>query len=879
MTLRIRYFAFALFMLAMCVFFAGCEDDEVEKNPEIEVQKCYFFETDILAENGITDLSKYQYAVRGKQFLVRFVVDSDNWRYNESELLIAHDSYRIIDVADGSLKEGAFLYSHSGDDMEQYLTQAFMRKLKICPTKDGTELMLIMGPTSAKQIRTTLRDGTTTLSTEIVDGRTKYYIMGWNGNKRVIYIDSQSPEFGDDFNEVPEMISCDDGHIILYCKTSQSFFIVSEDGKTIKRATSPGGESGFKEGLYLHNGKAVFCRTNSGANGVTHTVYTLDCEAGSFDEGVELTADKGSTQFLLPDGYAIGYRNAEGVFGVTDSGETVKIFGWLDVGLTGAMVEDIWSIGKDEFFLIYNDSVDKKTHSGIVKRADEAEYLEFKASRANSETSAAGTETSGTETSGTQVSVTPSVKTIRVVAETMTNSNSSAFEYVQRFNRKNMDYKVEVESIAGGAGEAASNLMKKMLSGDIPDVVMFGKSLRSGDLKGQNMFVDLYPYIDADKEHGRDSFLPCVLEPFEKADGTLQLLTTEFTLKTLIGSTDTLGKLSDWTFDEMLDFAEGLDDVALAYLGIPSSWTAAKGFLNMMGYALLNEFIDFDGRVCDFTDGRFARLLEICKNSTYSTAPTKTPDLRGIYNGEIALTFANLDGPAEYMYATGCTYFGREPVLIGYPHGDGDSGTIILPKMQFAISKNCADKNAAWKLISFFVDSQTEVWEGVREAPESFRDQDAFPCGKKASETMLDVSKDMYAMLTVIEGKSQFDGQPTRKESKYAGAKMVEKISINEDGEEVVEMVEVDYASPEKRAKLVTMVSPDEDGMAFYATFDDDDAEILRKLFGECKTIYGTNAAAVNIILEEGEAYFTGGKSLDAVVKMVQDRVTTQINE
>ena len=218
-------------------------------------------------------------------------------------------------------------------------------------------------------------------------------------------------------------------------------------------------------------------------------------------------------------------------------------------------------------------------------------------------------------------------------------------------------------------------------------------------------------------------------------------------------------------------------------------------------------------------------------------------------------------------------------MLIGYPHGDGDSGTIIFPKTQFAISKNCADKNAAWKLISFFVDSQTEVWEGVREAPESFRDQDAFPCGKKASETMLDVSKDMYAMLTVIEGKSQFDGQPTRKESKYAGAKMVEKILINEDGEEVVEMVEVDYASPEKRAKLVTMISPDEDGMAFYTTFDDDDAEILRKLFGECKTIYGTNAAAVNIILEEGEAYFTGGKSLDAVVKMVQDRVTTQINE
>ena len=865
-----------LMVIMLLLGMAACDDKEgeIHDDPggvvENNVQKCYLFETDVLAENGFDDISNRNVFVRNDYVILRYKYESEMLTYmmeiNGEPKLITSSSgtaerHDKIDLGTGDTNETLIMWYRSRDlniDLEKV---DLIRRKKIDLMNDGKIAALATISSEYREEKVENDQGVKGTRYYPVGTKVDYAVSVWDGESAVWGVKIKEDDVGLDFSEVPEMISDDDGRVYLYFKNQNTVLMVERD-KDVRVVDIPEGKAGYKEQLLIRNGKVVFCRTNSGANGVTHTVYTLDCEAGSFDEGVELTADKGSTQFLFPDGYAIGYRNAEGVFGVTDSGETVKIFGWLDVGLTGAMVEDIWSIGKDEFFLIYNDSVDKKTHSGIVKRADEAEYLEFKASRANSETSAGA-----------------GVKTIRVVAETMTNSNSFAFEYVQRFNRKNMDYKVEIESIAGGAGEAASNLMKKMLSGDIPDVVMFGKSLRSGDLKGQNMFVDLYPYIDADKEHGRDSFVPCVLEPFEESDGTLQLLTTEFTLKTLIGSTDTLGKLRDWTFDEMLDFAEGLDDVALAYLGIPSSWTAAKGFLNNMSYALLNEFIDFDGKVCDFTDGRFARLLEICKNSTYSTATTKTPDLRGIYNGEIALTFANLDGPAEYMYATGCTYFGREPVLIGYPHGDGDSGTIILPKTQFAISKNCADKDAAWKLISFFVDSQTEVWEGVRETPESFKDQDAFPCGKKASETMLDVSKDMYAMLTVIEGKSQLDGQPTRGESKYAGAKMVEKTTINEDGEEVIEMVEIDYASPEKRANLVARTSNGEDGMAFYTTFDDDDAEILRKLFNECKTIYGTNAAAVNIILEEGEAYFTGGKSLDAVVKMVQDRVTTQINE
>ena len=877
--------AVALFLSILLIMgFTAC-DDEKNSNGDIatelgDIRKYYLFETDILAENGFDDISgKYVFVrnrsvVLGYKDYVDMITTYPNTTENGSFVSKRTqygmlEKYDRINLDSEEASETAIFFYMSrnlGIGLDKY---GLSTRQKFDLMSDGKIASLSSTAHETQENKIKNSDGTTSTSWTQIGREVDYIISIWDGEKAVWGVKISEDEFGLDFSEIPSMVTDDEGRVFLHF-ANQRAIVIAEKGKSARLVEAPTGESGFRDSLNIRDGKPIFCRTDAGANGVTHTIYTLDCENGSFDDGVELTAEKGSTAFIIIDGYAIGYRNAQGVFGVNEKSESTMIFSWIDVGLTSAMVGNIWSIGNDEFFITYNDSIDKRTHSGIIKKSSEEEYRAFKVER-REKLAFKGEEVSSGEDS--------SEKTIRVVAEPMSNVNSLAYELIQRFNRKNLDYKVKIETVDGDYESIASNLMKKMLSGDVPDVVMFGNLLRSGNFKKQNMFVDLYPFMDADKEHGRDTYLPCVLEPFEEGDGTLQLLTTEFSMNTLIGSTDTLGEIKEWTFDEMLDYAENLDGVALAYLGIPSSWSASKGFLHRMSYALLNEFIDFDGKVCNFTDGRFARLLETAKNSLFSVGTTSVADLRGIYDGEIALTLASLTGPAEYMYATGCTYFGREAVIVGYPHDENGCGTIVFPKTQLGITKSCEDKDAAWKLLSFFNDSQVDLWNGILEDPSNFKDQETFPCTKKAAEAMIDVSKQMYAMMMVIESKNPITGAASRSVTKTAGEKFVEKITINEDGEEVIEIVESDYADPVKRAMAVNSLAGDGDGMCFYSTFDDDDAEVLWKIFNECNTVYGTNAAAVNIIVDEAEAYFSGGRSIDDVVKMVQDRVTTQINE
>lgn len=838
---RFKRFTALVLLAAMSLGVFSCESEKESKSD----LKFYLFENDFFAANEIYELDECQYAVRDGMLSIRYSDDERNEFRNESGLQY-HDSYTLIDLTSGETSINKIYhgeeYTSAGLDSES------TKKVDVALTSEGGELILFF-----ESQFVSVSGDSSEVKYVATGSKSQYKVRGWTKDKysKRWSFDGDNEAFEGAFVEIPQMVSDDDGNLVLYFPTGKSCFIVSDYGSTIRRVDVPESDSELKTDLCLRDGKALLCRSYSGD--YRHIIWELDGTAGKFGEGVEIIANPSSSQYTMLNGYKIGYRGSDGLYGVDDNG-TELIFSWMDIGLTGNMVEELYPIDRDSYFVIYRDSITNKLHDGLIKRAEESEYLEFMSAKSKVETDEL-----------------TNVKKLKLVVGEMTsfsNGISSAVEYIQRFNRENADIQVEMESVS-----SSEELMKRMLSGNVPDVIMFGSTLKSSDFTEQNMFIDLYDFMDSDEAHSRDSFLPCVLEPFEEKDGSLKLLTTDFTMSALAGSSDTLGSLTEWTYEEMLSYAENLDSgTALAYFGVPTGTDHSVGFLQRIMYPLLGEFINEDDKICSFDDGRFARLLEICKNSTFVTSNTNIVDLKGFYNGDIALSFASLDGVYGYMISTGCVFFERDPVLIGYPRAEGDSGVVITPKTQFAITSSCEDTEAAWSLIGYFTDTQYEVWDTFIENNREFKDQATFPCTKAAAERMFDVAKDMYALLTICEVRKG-DGQVVRTRSEGGGYKYK---GTDENGDPIL----VEFADPVVRGNYAASVAGKEgEGIATYAEFDDSDAELLMKLFNECKTVYGTNGSAVSIIVEEAEAYFSGAKALDEVVKLIQDRVTTQINE
>ena len=54
---------------------------------------------------------------------------------------------------------------------------------------------------------------------------------------------------------------------------------------------------------------------------------------------------------------------------------------------------------------------------------------------------------------------------------------------------------------------------------------------------------------------------------------------------------------------------------------------------------------------------------------------------------------------------------------------------------------------------------------------------------------------------------------------------------------------------------------------------------ILRGIFDGAANAVSTDEALLSIIREEASAYFSGAKSVDETVKLIENRVTTLINE
>ncbi len=235
---------------------------------------------------------------------------------------------------------------------------------------------------------------------------------------------------------------------------------------------------------------------------------------------------------------------------------------------------------------------------------------------------------------------------------------------------------------------AAEQLRLDIISGDVPDII--DVSMIDGlGLEKFGMYTDLYPYLDADEELNRDTFIPSILELNEKDGKLYSMPVTCNKLYLYAGKSKYLSEYSNWETEDIIGINKRYPDKMLYGHCSNSAELLFQTFD-------ISDFIDYDTYTCNFASEEFVDILEFCNQyppeGEYNTATAEhirnDQALVGMQKiisiDEIPQGFNELFGDEDYTHIKTSYNFGS----------------------RFAITESCWNKDHAWEYIKEFYDQE-----------------------------------------------------------------------------------------------------------------------------------------------------------------------------
>lgn len=296
--------------------------------------------------------------------------------------------------------------------------------------------------------------------------------------------------------------------------------------------------------------------------------------------------------------------------------------------------------------------------------------------------------------------------------------DSTLADAVTQFNRDNpsitiqiADYLYGVEVIdEDGFNNEVMRFSTEIIAGKIPDIIEIGY-LPYREYVNKGFFADLYPFIDADPEFNRDSFVDGVLRATE-TDGKLFRVFPTFSVNCMFGNPSVIGSGTGWT---MAEFMSVLDDNPNADMPI-GQYTRDMDFLRMLVSLGMDEFIDWDNGKAHFDSPEFTKLLEYCSTLLHELYDDNGrpiyPDLEDITDDEAIAAGRQIIRQADiwdfYYVQLYKTWFGGELAIKGLPSASRN-GITLSPTLTFVITENSKNKEAAWAFLRTMLDGNWQL--------------------------------------------------------------------------------------------------------------------------------------------------------------------------
>lgn len=405
-------------------------------------------------------------------------------------------------------------------------------------------------------------------------------------------------------------------------------------------------------------------------------------------------------------------------------------------------------------------------------------------------------------------------------------------EAVVEFNRLGGPYHVTLESYGADPWYTGNREENKgaytRLDGSIasgtekPDLLDlsyldFYKYAEKGTLE------DLSPYLEKGGMH-REDFLDNVLEGYT-VNEKLICIPQEFSFCPVIGRAAEVGVEAGWTAEKLMGMADARPGSAVV-----NGYDAVGMVSGFFGTYCLDRFIDWEKKECNFDSEEFRGLLQWVEGHTGDGAfflpfGERVPQ-------ELFLRETRLSDFVGYMMEA--AMFGEEILLVGYPSGDGRPavGTVFVSDA-VGILSGSSHKDGAWAFLEYYLSRE----------------------GDESNITSF------YTKKAMLQLQAEDAATPI-----YALDDSGNRILL-EDGSYKIERSKGDFYVAGEAIPYDNVPQEQVDVML----------EAIGKLDFAPRSV--REETAIGILEEELSAYFDGSKPLDEVVKVIQSRVGTLVQE
>ena len=421
----------------------------------------------------------------------------------------------------------------------------------------------------------------------------------------------------------------------------------------------------------------------------------------------------------------------------------------------------------------------------------------------------------------------------------MIYSNSNLESKIVEFNKNNDKYRVTMKTYMDENNwseksyeDAITNLTNDILSGNSPDILDLN-GLDIQNFANKNVLEDLTPFLEKSSVLSKNDFFDSILNA-ATFNGKLVYIPSRFTLETITAKSSLVGDKMGWTMEDVMKLKNQYPDAELI------EYATKNDIMNIMLMLNKDSFIDPETGACHFDGKEFKDLLVFAnafpKEYDYDQERSVTPYL--LADNRLLLNMTSIYSFDEVQSVF--SYFGDEDVtFIGFPTYDNSNGCLLNPSDQYGMSAQSKNKEAAWTFLEAILTSSTD--------------------------------DERYYYFGFSTLKSEYEKQKAKAlEVNYVYDENGE-IMKDENGNPIVEGYGGGW----------TMTGSDGSQWTYeYRPITKEEVDMVETLLAGAKAInISLDNQLSTIISEEAEYYFSGSKSVDEVVNIIQNRVNLYVQE
>ncbi len=565
---------------------------------------------------------------------------------------------------------------------------------------------------------------------------------------------------------------------------------------------------------------------NYGGSNYSVDFHPFDEATGTLGDPIDVDSSYIYNMVAGP-GYDYYYRDNVGVWGVNFGFEKVEVLNFINSDINSNNINQVIPLSADKFITTAYDPETYRPMLAVYDRIPDDMV-------ANKE----------------------------IITLAVARLNYNLRNDIITFNKSSDTYRIVVNDYSiyrtdEDYNAGTTRLNQDIVSGKVPDILLVDETMQYDSFVAKGLFADLYELMDADPDFDRSLYLENIFEAYE-TDGKLYSLVPTFYLETFAARTDILEGVTNWSIDEFMQFVKEHPDLQIFDNGFNR-----ESFLQQIMLFSRDSFVDRETGECHFDSPEFRGLLEFAStlgeedfwaDFDYDEAG---PDFWQEYEnrfaeGSVLLSSVYVSNLVD-SYKSMLNYtFKGEFDFIGFPSEEGNGATISA-QAEYAISRRSKVKEGAWEFLKQFLAEEEQL--PVKTQWGYWQYPNGLPILKEGIEKQLEI-----AMTPPEDDDSYSGGVMTMPAVPRDETAAVETAAPTVSDDIAVELP-VEYEDPYSRP------------------LTEEQAAKLQNLVEGATQVRRQDTDLDGIIAEEAGAYFSGQKSIDEVVGIIQNRAEIYIAE